>query len=61
MRQSETNVQRENVIFLHKKAKLGIFKKSKELVVNSYLLVVYSIDITQNYMLFQLEHSFTEG
>ena len=61
MRHQKTNVQRKNGSFRSNMLNLVIFVKSKEDVVNSYLLVVYSVYIPQNYMLFQLEYSFTEG
>ena len=61
MRHSKTNVQRENGSFCSNILNLVIFAKSKEDVVNSYLLVVYSVYIPQNYILFQLEYSFTAG
>ena len=61
MRHQKTNVQRKNGSFRSNILNLVIFVKSKEDVVNSYLLVVYSVYIPQNYMLFQLEYSFTEG
>ena len=60
MRQIKTAVQHENKCFYRISLIFVKFEFCKEFVVNSYLLVVYSVHIAQNNMLFHLEHSFTE-